>query len=255
MEGVSVVVLTKNEEKDIKECLESVKWASEIVIVDDCSTDATVQVCRHYTDKIFQRKMLHFSDQREFGLRQASFPWVLTLDADQVVTPGLREEIQGVLQQGTEYDGFMIYKITSYLGRWMRHCGWRVKVLVLSRKDKTSYDGKAVHENAIVQGKIGELENEILHKNYESLSEHFTRMDLYTSYDAEDLWKKGVRLNYFNYPVYFFFKPLYIFFRKYIMQRGFQEGVRGFFISVVTAFVVFMNYAKLWDKQRNETKR
>ncbi len=255
METVSVVILTKNEEKDIRNCLESVKWADEIVVIDDCSSDATVEICRQYTDKIFQKKMVNFSEQREFGLKHASCPWVFSLDADQTVPSGLRLEIQAVLKQCAGFDGFRIYKTTSYLGKWIRHCGWRAKVLILFRRDKVRYDGKSVHEDVIVQGKVGDLKNEVLHKNYETLSEHFKRMDLYTSYDAEDLWKKGVRLNYFNYPVYFIIKPVYIFFRKYILYGGFLEGVRGFFISVVTAFVVFMNYAKLWDKQRNETKR
>lgn len=250
MERLSVVILVKNEEKQIRDCLESAKWADEIIIVDDYSLDKTVEICREYTDKIFQRKMTDgFSRQREYGINQAGGNWILSLDADQTVTEGLREEIREVLNNGTSCSGFRIYRPTSYLGKWMRYCGWRTPVLVLFRKDKIGYDGKLVHEDVVSSGDIGLLKNEILHHTYDSLSEHFDRMDLYTSYDARELWRRGVRLNPGNYVIYFFLKPVFIFLRKYIVYQGFREGVRGLFISVVTAFVVFMNYAKLWEIQ------
>ncbi|MCM8796417.1 MAG: glycosyltransferase family 2 protein [Candidatus Omnitrophica bacterium] len=251
MDKLSVVILTKNEEAQIRKCLESIKWADEIIIVDDFSTDRTLQICREYTDKIFQKKLEGFSAQREFGAFQAGGPWVLHLDADEVVTPALQEEIKEILEKGTDCDGFLIYRPTVYLGRLMRYCGWRARPLLLFRKNKGRYDGRLVHERISVDGKIGCLRNEIIHKGYKNLSEHFAKMDLYTTYDAEELWRKGKRLNIFNYPVYFILKPSFIFFRRYIIQRGFKEGLRGLFISVITAFIVFMNYAKLWEKQKN----
>jgi len=228
MDKLSVVILTKNEEQDIINCLESIKWADDIVIVDDFSSDNTVQICKRYTSRVFQNKMTGFSKQWEFGIRQARGPWILTVDADHVVSSPLQIEIQEILKNGTDCDGFMIYRTTSYLGKWIKGCGWRVKVLVLFKKEKASYDGKLVHEKIILRGKIGNLKNEIYHTAYKNLSEHFTRMDLYTSYDAEDLWKKGVRLCPINYPIYLFLKPTFIFLRKYIFLGGFKEGVRGF---------------------------
>lgn len=251
MDKLSVVILTKNEEAGIRECLESVKWAHEIVIVDDYSTDRTVEICREYTDKIFQKKLNGFSEQREFGISKTSGDWIFHFDADEVVTPELQEEIQAVLKKGTDCNGFMTHRPINYLGREMRYCGWGLKSLVLFRKDKGRYDGKLVHESIIVNGKIGHLKNKILHKAYKNISEHFNRMDLYTSCDAEEMWRKGARLNGINYPIYLFLKPIFIFFRKYIMQGGFREGLRGYFISVITAFIVFMNYAKLWEIQKN----
>ena len=250
MEKLSVTIPVKNEEKQIRDCLESVKWADEIIIIDDESTDRTLEICRSYTDKIFVRKMVDgFSKQREYGILKAKGEWILLLDADQTVTEGLREEIRYILKNGSDCNGFRIPRPTSYLGRWMRYCGWRPEVLVLFRKDKALFDGKMVHEDVIVNGRIGRLKNEVLHHNYASLSEHFRRMELYTLYDAEELWKRKVRLYPGNYFLCFFLKPVFVFFRKYILVQGFREGVRGLFISVVTAFVVFMNYARLWEIQ------
>ena len=251
MDKLSVVILTKNEEAVIRDCLESVKWAHEIVIVDDYSTDRTVEICREYTDKIFQKKLNGFSEQRGFGINKTSGDWIFHFDADEMAMPPLQEEIKAVLKNGTEYDGFLIPRPTNYLGSEIRYCGWNSKTMVLFRKEKGRYDGKLVHESVIVDGRIGHLKNNIMHRAYKNLSEHFSRMELYTSLDAEDMWRKGVRLNPLNYPVYFFMKPVFVFFRKYIFMGGIMDGVRGFFISVITAFIVFMNYAKLWEMQKN----
>ena len=251
MDTLSAVILTRNEEDRIRNCLESVKWADEIIIVDDYSSDRTVEICAEYTDKIFRRKMDGFSRQREFGTGKATGTWILRLDADEVATPALREEIMGVVRKGTDCDAFTVYRANFYLGKRIRHCGWGLKTTVLFRRGKCSYDGRMVHEEVVVHGKTGHLDNEILHYSYERLSDHFFKMDLYTSYGAEELWRKGVRLNAFNYPFYFFIKPILVFLRKYIVMQGFREGVRGVFISAITAFIVFMNYAKLWEKQKN----
>ena len=251
MERLSVTILTKNEEKRVlRECLESVKWADEIIVVDDESSDRTVEMCREYTDKIFVRKMVDgFSRQRQYSFQRSSGGWILILDADQTVAGALKDEILGILKDGSDCSGYRIPRPTSYLGKWIRHCGWRPEVLVLFRRDKVAIDGKMVHEDVIVKGKVGRLKSEILHHNYASLSEHFRRMELYTLYDAEELWKRKVRLYPGNYFVYFILKPAFVFFRKYVLLRGFLEGLRGLFISVVTAFVVFMNYARLWEIQ------
>lgn len=255
MEKLSIVILTMNEENNIRECLETAKWADEIIVVDDFSADKTIEICKEYTDKIFQRKLNSFSEERRFGDEKASGDWILQLDADQRVTPGLRKRIEEILERGTDCDGFMIYKKNSYLGKWMRYAGWRPEVLIMYRRGMQRYNETRAHEKIILEGKVGHLNAEILHKSYESLSEHCPRIDRYTTWDAQDLWDKGFRLNPFTYPVYFLIKPIYIFFRKYIWQQGFREGVRGYLLSVITAFIVFMNYAKLWEKQKNEHKK
>jgi len=255
MDTLSVVILTKNEESRIRSCLESVKWADEIIIVDDFSADQTVAICQEYTDKIFQNKLDGFSQQRDFGSARASAKWILRLDADEIVTPQLKEEILNVLRNGTDCSAFEIPRGNFYLGKKIQYCGWGFSIIMLFRRNKCSYDGKMVHEAVVVCGKIGYFRNGTLHYSYEKLADHFTKINLYTTYDAEELWRKGVRLYIFNYPFYFFIKPILIFFKKYILMQGFREGVRGFFISALTAFVVFMNYAKLWEKQKNQKSK
>lgn len=253
MGRLSVVIITKNEEANIRDCLEAIKWSDEIIIVDDYSTDRTLQICKEYTDKIFQRQFDGFGAQKGYGLKQASGQWILSLDADEVVSPELREEIRGILEEQTDYDGFRIGVKTIYLGRWIKHCGWSSKLLRLFKKDKSRYDERLVYESVIAQGKIGEFKNCILHNNpFKSLSQHIMKLDLYTTLDAEEIRKKKVRLRPLNYSWYLFLKPILIFFRKYIIMKGFKEGVRGFLISVINAFVVFINYAKLWEKQKND---
>jgi glycosyltransferase involved in cell wall biosynthesis len=249
--GVTVVLCVKNGEKTVRRCLAGVSWADEIVVVDDCSTDDTVRICREFTDRVEVRKMTAgFSEQRRYALSLARGPWIISVDADDEVPPELAEELRRRVQEnGSGYSAFRVMRQTSYLGRWMRYCGWRSPMTALFRKDAARYDGKLVHENLIIAGKTGDLKHQMRHHAYESLSEHFRRMDLYTTYDALTFQEKGVVLRPLNYPFYFCVKPALAFFRKYVLMQGYREGVRGLFISVVTSFVVFMNYAKLWELQ------
>ncbi|RJO64267.1 MAG: glycosyltransferase family 2 protein [Candidatus Omnitrophota bacterium] len=249
---LSVVVLTKNEERYVRNALESTKWADEIIIIDDMSTDATLEICREYTDKIFTKQLINFSDQREYGISRASGEWVLFLDADDQLSPPLQEEIRQTLAADSEYSGFMLLRISSYLGKWIAHCGWRAPILLLFRKDKARIDGRLIHEKILIDGKVGVLKNIVYHHAYDDLSEHIIKLDFYTRLEAEELWKKGTRLKGLDYALYLFAKPVFAFLRKYFGYKGYREGVRGFLISVMTAFVVLLSYAKLWEKQKNE---
>jgi glycosyltransferase involved in cell wall biosynthesis len=262
--SISAVIITMNEEDRIKDCLESVKWADEIIIVDSFSADRTVGICRGYTDKIFQREMRGFGEQKQFAVEQASSEWILSIDADEVVTEGLRDEILKILNQdatppssppykGGEqggYDGFQIYRRNIYLGKPMRYCGWYVPILRLFKKDTGRFNEKKVHEEIIVNGRVGLLKGEILHNTYRNISHHLEKIDSFTDYDADELIKKGVVLKPSNYLWYFVFKPAARFFQKYIMQKGVFEGMHGFILSLHAAMVVFINYAKLWERQQ-----
>ncbi|MEW6075713.1 MAG: glycosyltransferase family 2 protein [Candidatus Omnitrophota bacterium] len=253
--AVSAVILTKNEEKSVRRALESVRWADEIIIVDDESTDATLEICREYTDKIFVKKLADFSEQREYAISKASSEWVLFLDADDEISPPLQEEIRRVLAEEKEYNGFMLPRISSYLGKWITYCGWRSPLLLLFRKNKARIDGRLIHEKILIDGKVGLLKNMVYHYSYDDLSEHIVKLDFYTRLEAEELWKRGIRLKGFDFVLYFFAKPVFIFLRKYFGYQGYREGVRGFLISVTNALVVLLSYAKLWEKQKNEKMR
>ncbi|MBU1726281.1 MAG: glycosyltransferase family 2 protein, partial [Candidatus Omnitrophica bacterium] len=160
---LSVVVITKNEEENIRECLESVKFADEIVIVDDFSIDNTVSICREYTDKIYTRELDGFAKQKQFGVDRAKGEWILVLDADERLTPELQKEILATLSRDSDYAGFKILRKSFYLGSWIRHCDWYVAILRLFRKDKGWFDSRLVHENIHVSATIGTLRHPMLH--------------------------------------------------------------------------------------------
>ncbi len=254
MNRLSVVIMAKNEELDIRNCLESIKWADEIIIVDDMSTDKTVNICRQYTDKIYRRKKENCGEQKQYGVERASGDWILNVDADEIVTAELGREIQEVIQKNEKYNGYQFYRKNNYLGKWMRYCGWYVPVLRLFKKNRGKFNSAKVHEEIIVQGEVGLLKNEMLHYTYRDMSDHIEKINQFSSDSVEELIKKGVVLRWYNYGWYFIFKPLLYFLRKYFYLQGFKEGMHGFMLCAFATIVVFINYAKLWEKQRIDEK-
>lgn len=248
--SISAVIITMNEEERIRPCLESIKWADEIIIIDSFSTDKTIDICKEYTDKISQREMRGFGEQKQFAIEKATSVWILSIDADEVVTEELRDEIKGMLKEETEYNGFKIFRKNIYLGRPMRYCGWYVPILRLFKRGKGRFDAKKVHEEIIVDGNVGILKGEILHNTYKNISHHLEKIDSFTTYDADELTKKGIILKPSNCLWYLVFKPMVRFLQKFILQKGIFEGMHGFILSINAAMVVFINYAKLWERQQ-----
>lgn len=257
--SISAVIITKNEEDRIKDCLDSVKWADEIIVVDSFSTDRTVEICRGYTDRVFQREMKGFGEQKQFAVEKVASDWILSIDADEVVTEELRDEIQRLLNdlkgrseqsEKSLYDGYKIYRKNIYLGKPMRYCGWYVPILRLFKKDKGKFNKKKVHEEIIVDGRVGLLKGEILHNTYRDISHHLEKIDTYTTYDVDEMVKRGIILKPSNYLWYLLFKPAAKFLQKYIVQKGILEGMHGFILSLHAAMVVFINYVKLWEMQK-----
>ncbi len=248
--NLSVVILTKNEEENIRECLESVKWANEIVVVDDCSQDKTVAISREYTDNIHERKLIDFGAQRQFAMDRASGEWILFLDADERIPEALQKEILEAIEPPAPYDGFFIGKKVFFLGKEIKYCGWSFPVLKLFKKEKAKCDLKKVHESILVCGKIGRLNNVYLHYSYKSISQYVLKMDRYSDLDVLELFQQGLKITPANIIWYWFFKPMIAFLRKFILKRGFLDAREGFLISVFTGFVVFLHYTKVWELQR-----
>lgn len=246
---LSAVIITKNEEANIRECLESVKWADEIVVVDSASRDATEAICREYTDKIFSRPMDGFGAQKQYAIEKASCDWILSLDADERVSPELAAGIRHILETPSRYAGYRIWRKTYYLGVWMRYCGWYNPVARLFKKGSGRTDMKYVHEEILVNGEIGEIREPIVHYSYDSLDQHVKKLAVYTGYDSRLLYERGVRVTARNMIWYCAIKPVFIFIRKYIVQGGILAGARGFLISALAAVAVFLNYAKVWEIQ------
>lgn len=247
---LSVVLITKNEAARIHRCLDSVRWAAEIIVVDEHSTDDTVAIARVYGARVFSREMTAgFGEQKNFALAQASCPWILSLDADEEVTPALRRAIETTIADPGDRVAFRMPRLTSYLGRFIRHCGWYpMPVLRLVRRGRARFTDALVHEELRADGPVGDLGEDLLHHSYDSLDDHLRKLNLYTFYDAGMLARRGIRFTRLTTLWFFAGKPAATFVRKYVVQRGFLEGRHGLVLSAMAALAVFVNHVKCWER-------
>lgn len=256
MQKISVVIAVKNEEKNIRACLEAVKWADEIVIVDDCSADRTAEICREYTGRIITNDSGgSFHKNKNLGLDNAAGDWILSLDADEVVSAQLREEISARLSSDTGgVDGFYIPRDNYFLGEHVTGCGWSPDYIIrLFRRGAARWPLDIHYVPRLAAGsRVGRLEGPLIHRSYRSLEQYFEKFNRYTTRLAEEAREKGIRVGAKNFATLFFIKPLFWFLRKYLFLKGFMDGFRGLFISLSSGLVIFVTYAKLWEMQENE---
>ncbi len=243
---VSVAIIAKNEEKNIRDALESVKDFEEIVVVDSFSEDKTVEICKKYTQKIFQREWKGFADQKQFAIDKTQLQWVLILDADERVSESLKREIAEKIKK-SQVNGYYIPRKNFFLGKWIRYSGWWPDyTLRLFRKDRGRMEKRQVHEKVVVEGKVDYLNEPMIHYTYESIEEFIKKMQKYSFLSAIEILKK----NQSKYKVLLkmIFSPAFTFFKMYILRRGFLEGLRGFILAVLYSFYSFLKYAKVWEK-------
>jgi len=242
---ISAIVITFNEEHNIAAALESLSWADEIVIVDSESSDRTVEIASRFTDRLFVRPWPGYSAQKNFAADQAKFDWVFSLDADERVSPHLKNAILKVRDQpDPQAAGFETPRRTFYLGRWIKHSGWwpDKKVRLYDRR-RARWEGDFVHESLEVNGPIGQLEGELLHYTVRDASEHHLRMDRYTTLAAQELYKRGTHKSIGSLLV----SPAIIFLRSYVFKLGFLDGLPGLAIARFAAHYEFLKNLKLWE--------
>jgi glycosyltransferase involved in cell wall biosynthesis len=242
---LSVAIIAGNEEKKIGDCLESVKWADEIIVVDSESSDRTVEIAKRYTDKVFIRKWKGYAPQKQFAIDQATCDWILSLDADERVSPELKDEILKILESETEFDGFYIPRRNFFLGKWIKSCGWYPNYqLRLFKKGKAKVTQRKVHEGFVVDGKVGYLRGDIIHLTHMTLKETFAKINEYSSLSAEEKSKrkkvKGIDL---------ILHPLSAFLSHYVLKGGFRDGVYGLMVSLNHAMTNLQTYMKIWELQ------
>lgn len=249
MHKLTAIIPTKNEAHNIEAVLASVDFADEILVIDSFSDDATVEKATALSAKILQRKFDFYGAQKNYAINQAKYQWVLLLDADERVTPELKTEIISILNQDTiNYDAFSIKRINHFMGQRVNYSGWRNdSVIRLFKKDACKYNNLHVHESLIVNGTTGKLQHKFLHYSYRSFNQYMQKMDRYATLQAKDYDKKTGRLT----PYHFIIKPFWGFFKHYILQSGFRDGVVGLTIGYVQGYVVFMRYVKLWLLRKN----
>ena len=242
---ISVSLITLNEEDNIRPCLESVKWADEIVLVDSFSTDRTLEIASEYTDRILQREWVGINDQRQYALEQCANDWVLCVDADERVTPELRDEILSLFaDEEPSCDGFSIPRRTYFLGRWIRHCGWYPGYkLRLFLKTKGRFGDNDPHDQVLLDGKVEKLKGDLLHFTYRDLSHNVRTINSFTTTRATRLHKKGAGSGVLDLTL----RPILRFFQQYILRGGFLDGMPGLIICGMSAFSVFLRQAKVWE--------
>ena len=252
MTKLSVVILTKNEERNIQACLDSVRgWADEIVLVDDESTDGTIvegllikpvnDIARKYTDKILIRKMDIEGRHSNFAYARAVNPWVLSLDADERPSNELKKEISEILNQETNFNGFTIPR-RNYIGDyWVRHGGWYPSSqLKLFRKDKFRYEEVGVHPRAFMDDPCGHLKSDIIHFSYKNLEDFLSKMNNQTTREAQKWFNqhKPMRLGRFTW------RTCDRFMRAYIGRKGYRDGFIGFAVAFFAGLYQFLSYLK-----------
>ena len=250
---VSAMVVCFNEEDRIEDCLESLRWCDEIVVVDSFSTDRTPDICRRYTDRVIQRQWAGYRDQKAFAHSQTTKDWILLVDSDERVTPELRDEILHALtQDGGHFAGYSIPRLVHYLERWWWRGGWYPDYDVrLFRREKATWGGSDPHEKILVDGKVRRLRNPLHHFSYRNIEDHLQRINRFTSVSSQELKKEGGRWRLHDALL----RPLGRFMRSYILKRGFMEGFAGFYVAVSAAVYVFLKYAKLWELELKEQKK
>jgi glycosyltransferase involved in cell wall biosynthesis len=244
---LSVTVITKNEERNIRRCLESVKWADEIIVLDSGSTDTTIDICKEFTPNVYQVEWLGFGRTKQKAVEMASNPWILSIDADEELTLPLSDEIKQIIQKRGSFNGYEIKRVSQYLGKWIRYSGWnRDFPLRLFKKDHGHFNEKLVHESVVLTGRRGRIMKPMLHYTYPDIETHLRKIDVYSECWADEKAQKGKKGSFTSAILHTVIK----FFNMYFFKFGFLDGKTGFVLSVNSAFSVYMKHLKLWERTR-----
>lgn len=242
---LGVIIITKNEEKNIERCLRSVAWADEIIVLDSGSTDATVEIAKNYTHHTYQTDWPGFGVQKQRALDKCTTDWVLSVDADEEITPELQNEIMELLKSNPIFDGYEIQRKSQFCNKWIEYGDWGSDWLTrLWRKENGSFDQRIIHEKVVVNGKVGKLKYALLHYTYTSLDITLGKMNSYSSLGAELLFKEGKRSSVIKALYHSFWS----FLRGYILRLGFLDGWQGFVIARINSLGSFYKYIKLLEK-------
>ncbi|QNM86053.1 glycosyltransferase family 2 protein [Polaribacter pectinis] len=242
MTKITAIIPTLNEEIHIAAAIESVSFADEIIVIDSFSTDKTIEIAEKYNVKIIKRKFDDFSSQKNFAIEQAKNAWIYILDADERVTPGVKDEILKAVKKPNGFVGFYVRRTFYFCGRKVNYSGFqRDKVIRLFLKENCKYTG-LVHEKIVAKGEIGFFKNKIDHFSYRNYDHYISKMNHYAAIRAKELHQKGKTVNIYHVMI----KPAARFFIHYIIRLGFLDGFTGFLVAKTQAYGVLTRYIKLW---------
>lgn len=247
MQQISTIIITYNEENNIRRCLESIlPFSAEILVVDSGSTDRTTEIARQFTDRVLHQEWLGYGRQKQFALAHASHDCVFSIDADEEVSPELQAEISDLSWQ---HDGYYVPRRVRYLNRWLRHCWYPGYVLRLFRKQQAHFTNDILHESVVAPASTFRLTHPLLHYSYRSVAHHLEKMNDFTTLSANKMYNAGRRPR----PHQIFITPWLAFLKMYLLQRGFLDGMPGLVISSLKSAYVLQKYAKLYELTLNRT--
>ena len=245
---ISGVVICFNERENIARCLESLAFCDEIVVVDSGSTDGTREIAARYTDRIIEQPFLGYVKQKNFALEQARNDWVISLDADEALSPELVAEIRAELAGVDAPVGLQLDRVTWFLGVWHErgdwHPDWQLRVFPRSR---ARWIGREPHDRISLDAPVRRLRGRLCHWNYRDLSDHIQTIDRFSGHQAQAMYEEGLRCGLFDLLI----RPLARFFKGYLLRQGFRMGVPGLIVSISSAYYVFMKYARLWELEHS----
>jgi glycosyltransferase involved in cell wall biosynthesis len=246
---ISAVIITYNEEKRLEAALKSIqKIASEIVVVDSFSMDDTVKVAKKYDAKVYKREWTNYADQKNYANKKASHPWILSLDADERLSPGLQREILALKAGEPEETGFSMPRQVYYLGKWILHSGWYPdRKIRLFKKEDAFWQGEYVHEELVIKGKVTKLESPLFHLTYRDIQDHLKRINQFSGLGAQKLYASGKKCRWYHLV----FLPPQRFIKSFFLKAGILDGFAGFVIAMLHSYAIFARYAKLkeiWKK-------
>jgi glycosyltransferase involved in cell wall biosynthesis len=246
---LSVTVITRNEAAHIEACLASVAWADERLVVDSGSTDDTVARAERAGARVLVRDWPGYAEQKNVAAGETAHDWILSLDADERVTPALANEIQRLLATDPPAPGYRLPRVTWHLGRWIRTTDWYPDYQLRLYGRRARWQARRVHESVRADGVPGRLTYELQHYAYRDISHHHATMDRYTTLAAEEMFDAGRRARVLDLVAH----PPAAFLRNYLLRRGVLDGVPGLIVSTMNAHYVFLKFAKLWALERTRS--
>lgn len=251
--SISVLLPTFNCATYVRPTLESIRWADELLVVDSFSTDATLELCREYGARIIQHEYINSALQKNWAVGQCQHEWVLQIDTDEILEPGLEAELRAAIAVASaNLHAFRMPRKNHVLGPWMRYGGIYPDYQTrLFRRDEGRWIEREVHAHVVVPGQIGTLQGHILHYGMPNLSKQLQNLDRYTRYEADELRKQGRRFHWYQLLL----RPWLAFLYRYLWLQGFREGWRGFIVCAYLSIYSFLSYAKLWELEELQLER
>ncbi len=249
---ISATIVALNEERNIARAIRSLACADEIVVVDSGSSDRTCEIAESLGAHVVIEHWRGYAAQKNFAASKSTHEWILSIDADEELSPALASEISALKNRAPEFDAWRMPRLTRYLGRWIRHSGWYPDPkLRIYHRDRAVWKGEYVHESVQTSGKVGDLKGDLLHFTCDSVSEHLRTLDRYTSLAAQGVIAEGGHAPFHRMV----FTPAWTFLRSYIVQRGFLDGSQGLVIAGMAGFYTFAKYAKAREMSAANSER